>query len=199
MQPRAVWSLFFFVFSFFKKKKRYFFFRPQSQSSVQSVFLRPPNRQYLCCWNGSTTSGGQALYSILSTLKKKSIRVHLSCISHSIVGLQWDLFSSGRFNTWAGQWKERNGVGWGEEGWRWGCGGIVQRRAGKNGREERSNSYLKQAYPSIFLDFIIRYVWDNSVEWNKVFLSTKGQEPLILPECSHMIPAPRFSSWGAGM
>lgn len=52
--------------------------------------------------------------------KKKSIRVHLSCISHSIVVLQWDLFSSGRFNTWAGQWKECNRVGWREEGWGWG-------------------------------------------------------------------------------
>lgn len=84
------------------------------------VFLCPHYKQYLCCWNGSTTSGGQALYSILSTLKKKSIRVHLSCISHSIVVLQWDLFSSGRFNTWAGQWKECNRVGWREEGWGWG-------------------------------------------------------------------------------
>ena len=165
-------------FFFFLKKD--LFFRSQPPSSVQSVFLRPPNRQYLCCWNGSTTSGGQALYSILNTLKKKkgkkkSIRVHLSCISHSIVGLQWDLFSSGRFNTWAGQWKECNGVGWGEEGWGWGGrggrgGGALWREEQVEIAEGRSNSNLKQAYPSSFLDFIIRYVWDNLVEWNKVIL-----------------------------
>lgn len=139
-----------------------------------SVFLHPHYKQYLCCWNGSTTSGGQALYSILSTLKKKSIRVHLSCISHSIVVLQWDLFSSGRFNTWAGQWKECNRVGWSEEGWGWkervaerGEEGIVRRKARRNCKEERGNSYLKWVYTSCFLyllDFIIRYFPDNSVE-----------------------------------
>lgn len=49
---------------------------------------------------------------------------------------------------------ERRGEG-GGRGW---GGGIVQRRVGRNGREGRSNSYLKGAYPSSFLDFIIRYV-----------------------------------------
>lgn len=35
------------------------------------VFLCLHYKQYLRCWNGSTTSGGQALYSILSTVRKK--------------------------------------------------------------------------------------------------------------------------------
>lgn len=129
--------------------------------------------------------------------EKKSIRVHLSCISHSIVGLQWDLFSSGRFNTWAGQWKERNGVGW---GWGGEGGGIVQRRAGRNGREGRSNSYLKRAYPSSFLDFIIRYVWDNSVEWNKVILPPqKAESPWSSPSALTWFQSERFSDGAAGM
>lgn len=95
---------------------RFRIFRPPPPPPPSSVPVCPLYKQYICCWNGSTTSGGQVLVSILSTLererKKKSIRVHLSCISHSIVALQWDLFSSGRFNTWAGQWKESNRVGW---------------------------------------------------------------------------------------
>lgn len=37
------------------------------------IFLCLHYKQYLCCWNGSTTSGGQALYSILSTLKKNPL------------------------------------------------------------------------------------------------------------------------------
>lgn len=84
--------------------------------------------------------------------------------------------------------------GW-EEGWGWGVwgGGIVQRRAGRNGREGRSNSYLKRAYPSCFLDFIIRYVWDNPVEWNKVILPPQKAESPWSSQCSHVIPVPRFS------
>lgn len=45
----------------------------------------------------------------------------------------------------------------------WGGGGALC-RAGRDGREGRGNSYLKRAYPCSFLDFIIRYVGDNSVE-----------------------------------
>lgn len=99
--------------------------------------------------------------------EKKSIRVHLSCISHSIVVLQWDLFSSGRFNTWAGQWKSAIGLdgerrGEDGEGALWG-----------EEQEEKGNSYSKWAYTSAFLCLlgsIIRYFSDNSVEWNKVIL-----------------------------
>lgn len=47
---------------------------------------------------------------------------------------------------------------------RWVGGGGALCRAGRDGREGRGNSYLKRAYPCRFLDFIIRYVGDNSVE-----------------------------------
>lgn len=78
-------------------------------------------------------------------------------------------------------------------------GGIVQRRAGRNGREGRSNSYLKRAYPSSFLDFIIRYVWDNSVEWNKVILPPqKAESPWSSPSALTWFQSERFSDGAAG-
>lgn len=58
-------------------------------------------------------------------------------------------------------------------------GDIVGRKARRNCKEERGNSYLKWAYTSSFLyllDFIIRYFRDNSVEWNKVILSQQKAE-----------------------
>lgn len=168
-----------------------FFFFP---SNVQTVFPRPGNRQYLCCWNGSTTSGGQALYSILSALKKKEKKNPLGFIFPASAILLWvcseicfhqadSIRELGNEKSAIESDGERRGEGGGAGGGVVG-GGIVQSRAGRNGREGRSNSYLKWAYPSTFLDFIIRYVWNNSVEWKKFILPPQKAESL-------------WSSWSA--
>lgn len=155
------------------------------------IFLGLHYKQYLCCWNGSTTSGGQVLYSILSTLKKKNplgfifpaSAILLWCCSEICFHQADSIRELGNEKSAIELDEERRGCGVGR-------GETMARKARRDCREENGNSYSKWAYTSSFLyllDFIIRYFRDNSVEGNKVIVAEQKAESFWFLMWTHLI------------